>query len=194
MDTPEKESLAEAGGVDAVAPNALEEPRLSIQQVLALQGRIALEQQMQSGASWFGTIAWLSVLNMGLIVSAAGVTFIGALDTALYLSLLAHHIGGGPILWGLALAFNAAAVGFFLFLQKKAKERRLWAYWVGLVLFSLDAVLGYFVFKSLIGAAFHGFGLMGIWSGLQAARTIEAVEAAGRIEAPEDPALLIPPP
>ena len=120
---------------------------------------------VQSAARWFWWIAGLSVLNIVLFQSGSQTNFVVGLGITA-LSDVAFA-GNKPI----GFVIDALVVGFFLWMGAQASRGRLWAFYVGIAVYTLDALI-YLTFKDWMPVAFHGLALFFIMKGVLALRQI----------------------
>lgn len=123
--------------------------------------------QVKSGASWFYWIAALSLVNSIAALTGSGWRFVIGLGVTQFSDGLGQAFGGGGKVVALVLAIIAA--GIFILCGIFANKRRLWAFIVGMVLFTLDAVISLLI-QDWIGLGFHAFALFFIFRGFNAAR------------------------
>ncbi|MES3025834.1 MAG: hypothetical protein V4857_30005 [Pseudomonadota bacterium] len=113
---------------------------------------------VQSAARWFWWIAGLSLVNTVMAMSGSHGGFVMGLGfTALVDGLLADQKVIG-------LAFNAAVIGFFVFLGLQGVRGKLWAFWVGIALYTLDALI-YLMVEDWMPVAFHGLAIFFLVTG-----------------------------
>lgn len=139
--------------------------------------QIKLENQFNSGASWFYWIAVLSIVN--------SIVVLGEWDWSFLIGL-----GATQIIDGFALGFaeempdsatTAKAVAFVLDLIVAAivavfgflaKQRMGWVFIVGMVLYALDGLI-FLLFSDYLSFGFHVFALVGIFSGYRALNQLQ---------------------
>jgi hypothetical protein len=120
---------------------------------------------VQSAARWFWWIAGLSVVNIVLFQSGSETNFVVGLGiTALSDVVFA---GNKPI----GFVIDALAVGFFLWMGAQGSRGKLWAFYVGLAVYTLDALI-YLSFKDWMPVAFHALAIFFIMKGVMALRQI----------------------
>jgi hypothetical protein len=124
-----------------------------------------LLKQVKSGASWFFTVAALSMINS--IASACGSDwrFLFGLGITQIFDAIGRQVGGSGrfVTLGLDVLVAALFVAFGIF----GGKRHLWAFIVGMVLLLLDGVL-MLVSQDWIGAGFHAFVLFWLFAGTRA--------------------------
>ncbi len=123
----------------------------------------ASEPEVRSAARWFWWIAGLSLVNVALFYADAGISFMVGLGiTALSDAIFANV---KPI----AFCIDAIALGFFFVIGQQAQRGKLWAFYAGSAVYTLDALimLAAQEWKSL---AFHGLALFFIVRGAMSLR------------------------
>jgi hypothetical protein len=120
---------------------------------------------VQSAARWFWWIAGLSVVNIVLFQSGSQTSFVVGLGiTALSDVAFATN---KPI----GFVIDALAVGFFLWMGAQGSRGKLWAFYVGLAVYTLDALI-YLSFKDWMPVGFHVLAIFFIMKGVLALRQI----------------------
>jgi len=123
-----------------------------------------------SAARWFWWIAALSLVNTGLFFGGSDTNFVIGLGlTTLSNVILAKNIAA-------ALAAVVVTVGFYFVIGLMAQKERLWAFYVGLVVYALDALI-YVKFDDWLPVAFHAFAIYSIGKGVMRIRGRGAVAA-----------------
>ena len=116
-----------------------------------------------SGARWFWWIAGLSLVNLALHYSGSNTSFvIGLAMTALAGAVFSEQTIIGLGLAALIIGFYGA-VGFF------AQREKAWAFYLGLGLYVIDALI-YVKFEDWMSVAFHAYAIFYICKGLMAVR------------------------
>ncbi len=146
--------------------------------------RIQLIQQMRGGGSWFFWIAGVSIVNAVVAITGGEWRFLFSLTLSDMLTQgVAHMVEQGDIAeeaaagWRIATgAISLFAVTVFVVLGVFARKGGVWAFVVGLVLYGMDAALTLFIGEWL-NLAFHAWALVGLFSGVQAARKLRALFA-----------------
>lgn len=136
--------------------------------------------QIISGAGWFWWIAGLSIVNTAMVHSGSDMNFVIGLG----FTLIADTVFREMML--IAFVIDAVALALFFALGFFAKKGHLWAFVVGIVLYSLDALI-YLYFQDWMSAGFHGLALFYLFRGAKGLH--EALKAAA---APS--AVVAPPP
>jgi hypothetical protein len=124
-----------------------------------------------SAARWFWWIAGLSLVNTVLFYSGSNTSFVIGLGmTALAGIFFANSIVLAAISIGLIL-------GFYVLMGLKAQQEKAWAFYLGLALYVVDALI-YVYFQSWMSVAFHAFAIYCIVQGLLKLRELAAAPAA----------------
>jgi hypothetical protein len=116
-----------------------------------------------SGAHWFWWIAGLSIVNIALFQSGSDTSFVVGLS----MTTFADAIFSEAKIIGFAI--DAIIIGFFVFVGLRAKRGKLWAFYLGLVVYVLDALI-YAAVGGWMSVAFHGLAIFYIVKGLIALR------------------------
>jgi hypothetical protein len=118
---------------------------------------------IRSGARWFWWIAGLSVVNIVLFQTKSNASFVLGLGiTALSDAAFANDKLTGFVI-------DAAAVGFFVLMGLQAARGKLWAFYVGLAVYALDALI-YLNYQDWMPVAFHALAIFFIVRGAMALR------------------------
>jgi len=142
--------------------------------------KLRAENIVKNGASWFAWVAGLSMINSVLSLSGTGFRFIFGLGFAQVVDAVARAAGGTGA--ALDLFINGCVAGVFLLFWNFARKGEKWAFTVGLVVYSLDALL-MLLFKDFLGLAFHGYVIYRIYSSMDSLSTLEHFR---RVTAPEN--------
>jgi hypothetical protein len=136
---------------------------------------LKLANAVKSGAGWFYWIAGLSLVNSILSVFGQEGGFVIGLGITQVFDALAKGAGGaGP---AVALVLDLLAAGFFVLLGVFASRRHAWAFILGMVLYSFDALI--FVLATFwLGVGFHVFALVCIFAGFSANQKLRAQQRA----------------
>jgi hypothetical protein len=118
---------------------------------------------VRSAARWFWWIAGLSVVNIVLFQSGSRTNFVVGLGiTAISDVVFASNKAIGFVI-------DALAVGFFLWMGAQGSRGKLWAFYVGLAVYTLDALI-YVSFKDWMPVAFHALAIFFIMKGVMVLR------------------------
>lgn len=148
------------------------------QQMQQMVAVLNLQRRMKSGARNFYWIAGLSVVNSLVTIFGGGFYFVIGLGVTLLIDGLAlaisEELGGSPLVIGLGFLFSLVFDAIFAIFGYFASKGQRWAFIAGMVLYSLDAAL-MLAFQEWLGLGFHLFFLLGVWTGLQALRKLNAL-------------------
>jgi hypothetical protein len=141
-----------------------------------VQERLAAENQLKSGASWFFWIAGLSVVNSILVMTGSEWSFIIGLGLTQVIDALTREAGPATQLAGFAVDLLIAGVfvlfGFF------ARQGKPWSFWVGMIVYTLDGIL-FLMVPDWLSIGFHVFALYCIWNGLRAHNRLRQMDELG---------------
>jgi hypothetical protein len=156
---------------------------------LAFQAH-ALKQRTKSGARWFFWIAGLSLVTSLMTFGGGNFAFFLSLGATQFIDGfargLANDLGEGTKV--VALVFDVLIAGVFALIGWFALKRHLWSFIVGMVLFTLDALI-LLVFQVWISFAFHALVIYWIFGGYSAARKLAALEQEMQAMPPPPPNL-----
>jgi len=110
---------------------------------------IAATPIVQSSARWFWWIAGLSLVNTVLTLSGTHTQLVVGLG----MTLLSDVTFGGssPVGFGI----DALALAFFFAMGRQAQRGQLWAFYLGTLVYALDALI-YVRFQDWMPVALHG--------------------------------------
>jgi len=132
----------------------------------------AADPVIQSAARWFWWIAGLSLVNAVMFHSGSNVNFVvGLAMTTLASVAFAQNL---PVALGLA----GITVGFYFLMGLYAQRRALWAFYLGLAVYALDALI-YVRFQDWMSVGFHALAGYFIFKGAQRTRELARAEGAG---------------
>jgi hypothetical protein len=126
--------------------------------------RLRVEQALKSSASWFVTVAGLSIVNSVLSMTGAGIHFIFGLGLTQIVDELAHQAGSSGYV--LDLIINGIIAGVFVLFWNFARKAQKWAWFAGMALYALDGIV-LLLFKDYLSIAFHAWALYRMSSGLK---------------------------
>lgn len=113
---------------------------------------------VQSAGRWFFWIVGLSVINTVMSMSGSQTSFVmGLAMTAVSDALFSDT----KIV---AFAIDAVVLAFFAFVGVQAVRGKLWAFYLGIVVYAIDALI-YLAFGDWMPVAFHGLALFFIAKG-----------------------------
>lgn len=139
-------------------------PSTSSQPPSAGEQKLRVENALKGPASWFVTVAALSVVNSVLSMGGASIHFIFGLGITEFVDALAHQVGSAGYV--LDLIINGVIAGVFVLIWKFARKGQGWAWYGGIALYALDGLL-LLAFKDLLSVAFHAWALYRMWPGLK---------------------------
>jgi hypothetical protein len=138
-------------------------PQIANPEILPLRAASAPSPLVERAARWFWWIAGLSLINTIMSVSGSNSNFVMGLGfTAVSDTLFAANKGIG-------FAIDAVALGFFIFLGFQAKQGKLWAFYLGIAAYVLDALI-YAVAQDWMPVAFHALAIFFISKGVMSLR------------------------
>lgn len=140
-----------------------------------------IEFALKGPATWFVTVAALSILNSVLSMSGTSIHFIFGLGITQFVDALAHRAGSA----GYVLDFfiNGVIAGVFVLIWNFARKGQSWAWYGGMALYLLDGLL-LLLFKDYLSVAFHAWALYRMSPGLKLLpilRQVEQTSATGGI-------------
>ena len=140
-----------------------------------VEQKLRAERLVRVGASWFVTIAALSMINSVLSMSGAGIRFIFGLGIAELVDGLAHQAGQTGV--ALDLIINGFVAGVFVVFWQFARKGEQWAFIVGMALYALDAAVMLY-FKQVLSVAFHAYAVYRMYSGMSGIPALQRVQQA----------------
>jgi hypothetical protein len=132
--------------------------------------KLQVEQALKGSSSWFVVIAGLSLVNSVLSMAGASIHFIFGLGLTQIVDALAHESGGAGVV--LDLIINGMIAGVFVFFWNFARKGAKWAFFAGMALYVVDALI-LLAFKDILSVAFHGWALYRIYNGVKVLGTLE---------------------
>ena len=135
----------------------------------AIEERLKLERSFKSGANWFFWIAGLSIINSVIIIAGGQWNFIVGLGITQVIDAIAHEIGSAGI--GVALVLDILVAGVFVLFGIFARKKYLWAFIIGMILYTLDGLL-FLLAGDWLGIAFHILVLFFIFGGISALKKL----------------------
>lgn len=125
---------------------------------------------VKSAARWFWWIAGLSLVNTVLLHAGSDTSFVlGLAMTTLADVAFASML---PV----ALALVAITIGFYFFMGLQAQRGKLWAFYLGLTVYVVDALI-YARFEDWMSVGFHAFAIFCIAKGVMRLRELGAQPA-----------------
>ncbi len=152
-----------------------------------IEERLKLGGRANSSATWFYTVAGLSVVNSIIILFNGSWSFLFGLGVT--------QLSDGIVL-GIAeeapnLAIGAKVVGFgfvlltaglYVMFGKQAKKGKQWAYIVGMSLYALDGLI-VLAIQDFLGVAFHVWVLFALRGGLKASKELKSLKSVPQVAA-----------
>jgi hypothetical protein len=132
--------------------------------------KLQVEQALKGSSSWFVVIAGLSLVNSALSMAGASIHFIFGLGLTQIVDALAHDSGGAGVV--LDLIINGMIAGVFVFFWNFARKGAKWAFFAGMALYIVDALI-LLAFKDILSVAFHGWALYRMYNGVKVLGTLE---------------------
>lgn len=135
---------------------------------------LLLESQLQSGAGWFIWIAGLSLVTSILWHVGSGIGFIFGLGITQLIDAIAIEASedvATPVIKVIALVLDVMVAGIFAAFGVFAKKKQQWAFIVGMVLYTLDALI-FLMIRDLLSLGVHAFALFCIFKGFKACREL----------------------
>ncbi len=126
---------------------------------------------VRSGARWFWWIAGMSLLNAVLLLSGSNTNFvIGLAMTTFAGAAFADQL---PV----AVTLIAITVGFYFFMGLQAQRGKSWAFYAGLAVYAVDALI-YARFEDWMPVGFHVLAGFFIAKGLMRLRELASTPTA----------------
>ncbi|MFN7931350.1 MAG: hypothetical protein U0Y68_26155 [Blastocatellia bacterium] len=144
---------------------------------MAEQSRAELEQQFAAGASWFYWVAGLSMVNSLIALFDGNWHFIFGLGITEVIEGIAKGLDMGMGVKVLAFVFACFVAGMFALFGYLSMRKMRWPFWVGMVIYALDALL-LLLFQDWISAAVHGYVLYRMFAAVSAVKQLAALEAS----------------
>ncbi len=141
--------------------------------------RLQLTARLNSGANWFFWIAGLSLVNTVLAALKADRRFILGLGITQVVDEIAKLNGGIGVI---TVIIDVVIAGLFILFGLKARKERKWAFVVGMVLYSLDALLSV-VGVALLDVGFHVLALVYLAKGFKALKALQALNSSPQVMA-----------
>jgi hypothetical protein len=137
--------------------------------------KLQIEQALKGSSGWFVAIAGLSLVNSVLSMTGASIHFIFGLGLTQIVDALAHDSGGAGIV--VDLIINGMIAGVFVLFWKFARKGAKWAFYSGMSLYVVDALI-LLAFKDFLSVAFHGWALYRMYSGVKLLPALEQLNRA----------------
>ncbi len=141
--------------------------------------RLQLTARLNSGANWFFWIAGLSLVNTVLAALNADRRFILGLGITQIVDEIAKLSGGVGMI---TIAVNVLIAGLFILFGVQARKQKKWAFMVGMILYSLDALI-FVVGVALLDVGFHILALVYLARGFKALKELQALNSSPAVMA-----------
>jgi hypothetical protein len=129
---------------------------------------VELAAKALSGATWFYWIAGLSLINSVVILSGSDWSFIIGLGITQVIDVIALSSGELDMAGKLvAFLLDVVVAGIFLGFGMLARKGHVWAFMLGMLLYSADGLI-FLAVGDWLSLGFHGFALYCIGSGMAA--------------------------
>ena len=138
-----------------------------------VEQKLRAERVVKAGASWFITVAALSIINSVLSMSGGHIRFIFGLGIAELVDAVAHQAGQTG--FALDLVINGFVAGVFVVFWVFAKKGQHWAFLIGMGLYVVDALVMLY-FQDFLAAAFHAYALYRMYLGMSGISRLRAIE------------------
>jgi len=135
------------------------------------------EAEVKKGAGWFLWIAILSMVNSLIVALNGNLNFIIGLGITQIIDafVMFPEPGGFNIDKATGLSLDLLITSIFFLFAFYAKQRKAWAFIIGMVLYGLDGLI-FLPVKDFLGFGFHVFALIMIFKGFQAMRVLNNIE------------------
>jgi hypothetical protein len=137
--------------------------------------KLQVEQALKGSSSWFVMIAGLSLVNSVLSMTGAGIHFIFGLGLTQIVDALARESGRSGIVADLII--NGMIAGVFVLFWRFARTGAKWAFFAGMGLYVIDALI-LLAFKDFLSVAFHGWALYRMYNGVKLLPALERMNRA----------------
>ena len=135
------------------------------------------EEEVKKGASWFFWIALLSIINTIIIHLNGNLNFVIGLGITQIVDAFSifQEPGGFNLDKTTGLFINLLITSTFFLFGYHAKQKKSWAFIIGMVLYGLDGLI-FLPLEDFLGFGFHVFALIMIFKGFQALRSLNNIE------------------
>ena len=145
-----------------------------------------IKRRMQKGANNFYWIAALSVINSLILEFGGSAYFVVGLASTLFVDSFAVAVAkdmpdAAIIVKIVGLVISFIFAGIFALFGLFANRGKRWAFIVGIVLYSIDALL-MLAFQEWMGLIFHGLFLFGLFGGLRVLNQIQKALPARQLQ------------
>jgi hypothetical protein len=139
-------------------------------QTAQIAQRLRIEQALKGSSSWFVLIAGLTLVNSVLSMTGTRIHFIFGLGLTQIVDAVAHNVGGAGL--ALDLIINGMIAGVFVIFWNFARKGAKWAFFAGMGLYVMDALI-LLAFKDILSVAFHGWALYRMYNGFKLLPVLE---------------------
>ncbi len=139
--------------------------------------RLQLTARLNSGANWFFWIAGLSLVNTLLAALKADRRFILGLGITQIVDEIAKLSGGVGVI---TIAINVLIAGLFILFGLQARKQKKWAFVVGMILYSLDALI-FVVGVAVLDVGFHILALVYLAKGFKSLKELKAINSSPQV-------------
>ena len=129
-----------------------------------------------SGANWFFWIVGLSIVNALLISFGSDRILAIGTNATMVMDSIAKGSGSGGMR-AMEVIFDALVLGFYTFCGLMAVRGKVWAFYLGMTFFALDALLS-IPDADIIGGLIHLWALFSMWQGVKALKELHAIQKA----------------
>jgi hypothetical protein len=135
------------------------------------------EEEVKKGASWFFWIAILSIINTIIVYLNGSLNFVIGLGITQIVDAFTifYEPGGFNLDKTTGLSINLLITSIFFLFGYYAKQKKTWAFIVGMVLYALDGLV-FLPVQDYWGFGFHVFALFMIFKGFQAIRVLNKIK------------------
>jgi|AraplaDrversion2_2_1032049.scaffolds.fasta_scaffold108553_1 uncharacterized membrane protein YdcZ (DUF606 family) len=142
---------------------------------------VTSDPTVASSARWFWWIAGLSLVNLLLFYAGSNTNFVVGLG----MTAVVSAVFTDPKVVGLIL--SALIIGHYGVIGYFALREKLWAFYIGLVVYVIDALV-YAFFEDWMPVAFHAYVIFHLFKGISALRGRgDEAPAPAPMEQPQSP-------
>jgi hypothetical protein len=124
---------------------------------------VSSDPSVLSSARWFWWIAGLSLVNLFLFYSGSNTSFVVGLG----MTAVASAVFTDPKAVGMIVA--ALIIGYYVIAGHFAQREKLWAFYIGLGVYILDAQV-YMYVEDWMPVIFHAYVIFHLFKGISALR------------------------
>lgn len=134
---------------------------------------VKVKNQFDNGLSWFFWIAGLSIINTIVYITGGDWNFIIGLGITQIIDEFVVEMQGTGMY--IALLIDILVAGGFALLGFLGRKRRYWVFIVGIIIYTLDALIFLYV-QDWVGLAFHVLAIYGFVRGMMAVRRLKEMD------------------